>query len=145
MNSDFKDLLRFLNEYRVRYLVIGGHAVSYYTEPRYTKDIGIWIEASSVNARKIMKALSKFGAPVDNISTDDFAKPGTLFVFGVAPNRVDILNRVKGASFASAWKDRVSVQFEDIRICFISRKHLLAQKKAANRPRDKLDVKALLA
>ena len=37
MNSDFKDLLKLFNAYRVRYLVVGGYAVMKYTEPRYTK------------------------------------------------------------------------------------------------------------
>jgi hypothetical protein len=45
MNSDFKDLLRIFNEHKVRYLVVGGYAVIKYTEPRYTKDLDVWVEA----------------------------------------------------------------------------------------------------
>lgn len=33
MNSDFKELLSLLEKHRVRYLVAGGYAVMYYTEP----------------------------------------------------------------------------------------------------------------
>jgi hypothetical protein len=47
MNSDFKDLLRVFNEHKVRYLVVGGYAVIKYTEPRYTKDLDVWVEAST--------------------------------------------------------------------------------------------------
>jgi hypothetical protein len=53
MNSDFKDPLKLFNAAKVRYLVVGGHAVMKYTEPRYTKDLDIWIEASPRNARAV--------------------------------------------------------------------------------------------
>ena len=43
-NSDLIDLLLLLNEHKVRYLVIGGYAVIHYAEPRYTKDLDIWID-----------------------------------------------------------------------------------------------------
>ena len=33
MNSDFKDLLRFLSEKEAKFLIIGGYAVIHYAEP----------------------------------------------------------------------------------------------------------------
>ena len=56
MNSDFKDLLKLFNVNKVRYLVGGGYAVLRYTEPRYTKDLDIWIEATPENARAVFKS-----------------------------------------------------------------------------------------
>jgi len=50
MNSDFNELLKAFNDYRVEHLVIGGHAVMKYTEPRYTKDLDIWVKADTENA-----------------------------------------------------------------------------------------------
>ena len=41
MNSNFKDLLVLFNAYEIRYLVVGGVAVMYHSEPRFTKDIDI--------------------------------------------------------------------------------------------------------
>ena len=49
MEKDQQDLLRAFNERKVRYLVVGGYAVSYFTEPRVTKDLDIFIEASDAN------------------------------------------------------------------------------------------------
>jgi len=57
VNPDYKDLLRILNSYHVRYLVIGTHALAFYTEPRYTKDLDVWIEPTSENARCVLTAL----------------------------------------------------------------------------------------
>jgi len=38
MNSDFDELLKTFNDSEIKYLIVGGHAVMLYTEPRYTKD-----------------------------------------------------------------------------------------------------------
>ena len=45
-NSNFRDLLRCFNDAGVEYLVVGGYAVMKYTEPRYTKDLDLWIRAT---------------------------------------------------------------------------------------------------
>lgn len=50
MNSDFKDLLRLLHEEKVEYLIAGGYAVIYHSQPRYTKDLDIWIKPSPEKA-----------------------------------------------------------------------------------------------
>ena len=55
MNSDFKDLLRCLNIARVKYLLVGGYAVMHYSEPRYTKDLDIWVDPK--DKREIMSDL----------------------------------------------------------------------------------------
>ena len=43
MNQDYGDLFRIFNAYRVRYLVVEAYAVILYAEPRYTKDIDLWV------------------------------------------------------------------------------------------------------
>jgi hypothetical protein len=63
MNSDFKELLQGLHECEVRYLVAGGYAVIHHSQPRYTKDIDIWLEPTTGNARKLMRAFRMFGMP----------------------------------------------------------------------------------
>ncbi len=64
MNSDFRDLLKLFNAHKVRYLVVGGYAVMKYTEPRYTKDLDVWVEATPKNAKAVFAALREFGAPL---------------------------------------------------------------------------------
>lgn len=61
MNSDFKDLLQIMENYQVKYMIVGGYAVMHYSEPRYTKDLDIWIEASRENSKKMYSALAEFG------------------------------------------------------------------------------------
>jgi hypothetical protein len=68
VNSDFKDLLHALNEAGVRYLIVGGYAVMVHTEPRFTKDLDIWVEPRTENADRLLAALAHFGAPVADIT-----------------------------------------------------------------------------
>ena len=44
VNPDFKDLLLALSDAQARFLIVGAHAVMYFTAPRYTKDLDIWVD-----------------------------------------------------------------------------------------------------
>jgi hypothetical protein len=88
INSGFKDLLRSFNAAGVRYLIVGGYAVVVHTEPRYTKDLDIWIEPGLENARAMLEALAGFGAPTANVKPSDFTEPEVFFQIGVEPVRL---------------------------------------------------------
>ena len=75
VNPDFRDLFAALNEAHASYLVVGAHAVAFYAEPRYTKDLDVWVEATPEMAPRTLRALLAFGAPADLIEESDFAKP----------------------------------------------------------------------
>lgn len=91
MNSDFSDLLQALNDEAVEYLIVGGYAGGKYTEPRYTKDIDVWINTTADNVVRVFRALQKFGAPLSGIDISDFMNPDMFFQIGVEPSRIDIL------------------------------------------------------
>jgi predicted nucleotidyltransferase len=63
VNSDFSDLLKLFNDKGVRYLVVGGYAVIQYAEPRFTKDLDLWVATDPKNATAVFEALKEFGAP----------------------------------------------------------------------------------
>jgi len=75
VNRDFRDLFKTLNDCRVRYIVVGAHAVAYHTEPRFTKDLDVWVEPSPANAGRVFKALAQFGAPLEGVAENDFSNP----------------------------------------------------------------------
>ncbi len=45
-NPHYRELLQLLNEFDVEYLIVGGFAVMKYGEPRYTKDLDVWVHNS---------------------------------------------------------------------------------------------------
>ena len=143
INSDFRDLLRSLNAAGVRYLIVGGYAVMVHTEPRYTKDLHIWIEPVLDNARFLMAALAAFGAPVGAVAESDFTEAEVFFQIGIDPVRIDILTSVTGLEFGSAWARRVTVDFGGVQAPVLSREDLIAAKIASGRPQDRRDAKRL--
>ncbi|MCF6314354.1 MAG: hypothetical protein L3J39_18040 [Verrucomicrobiales bacterium] len=143
MNSDFKDLLQSLYESDVQYLVVGVYAVIHYSQPRYTKNIDIWVLPSSQNARKLMKAFLHFGIPLVGVTEEDFSEPGTQFNLGVAPCEIDFLTTIPGLEFEPAWEMRVVSEELDFPIYYLSKEDLLVAKKTANRPQDLADIAEL--
>lgn len=143
INSDFSDLLRLFKNNGVKYLVIGGYAVIQYAEPRFTKDLDLWISTDPSNAAAVYKALHEFGAPLTDLTEADFAEEGYFYQMGMPPVRVDILMGIPGIQFADAWERRVVVNFDDIPVVFISRQDLIISKQASGRPQDLIDVSLL--
>jgi hypothetical protein len=143
VNSDFKELLSIFNSKGVKYLVIGGYAVIRYAEPRYTKDLDLWTKADPENGLAVYEALREFGAPLTNLSPEDFAQEGYFYQMGVPPVRVDILMSVPGLSFNSAWEKRVPVDFDGVIMPFISKEDLIISKRTSGRPQDLIDADLL--
>jgi predicted nucleotidyltransferase len=142
-SSDFKDLLRLLEKHNARYLVIGGYAVMKYSEPRYTKDLDLLISTDRENAEAVYNALKEFGAPLENLSADDFTNKDYFYQMGRAPLRIDVLMSAAGVEFEQAWKNRTEVDIEDCKIIFISLTDLISAKEASGRPQDLIDLKKL--
>lgn len=143
MNSDFKDLLRSLHECEVRYLVAGGYAVIHHSQPRYTKDIDIWLEPEPENASRLMWAFRRFGIPLIGVTQEDFATPGTQFNLGVPPCEIDFLTTIPGLEFKSAWRNRVTSQENDFPIQFLGKSDLILAEQTAGRPQDLADLDEL--
>jgi hypothetical protein len=144
MYRDFKELLSAFNAEQVRYLIVGGYAVSFHAQPRATKDLDILIGADAENGKAVYTALAKFGAPIEGLSANDFSEPDDFFRMGTPPVMVDIMPKISGVEFDAAWQRRVDVQIDDgLTAPFISREDLLAAKVSAGRAQNLVDVDAL--
>jgi hypothetical protein len=144
MSPDFLDLLRALLGADVRFLVVGAYAVGVHGRPRATKDLDVWVEASSENAPKVINGLVEFGAPLMGLTEADLQSPGVGLQIGVEPGRIDVLTSVSGVRFEDAWSRKVQANFaEGVRCNVIGLEELLQNKRAAGRPQDLADVAAL--
>ena len=143
VNSDFTELLKLFNDSKVKYLIIGGYAFIQYAEPRYTKDLNLWISTDTTNAAAVYAALKAFGVPLTELTEKDFAEEGYFYQMGVPPIRVDILMGIPGIEFEQAWKRREGVDFDGLVVPFISKGDLITAKLASGRPQDLIDADIL--
>ncbi len=146
MYPDYKDLLSAFRAHGVKYLIVGGYAVIFHAQPRFTKDIDFFIKADMANAQATYAALSEFGAALQGIRPEDFAEPTSFFRFGRDPRGFDLLPDIPGVDFDAAWERRVEgvVDVETgLTAFFISRDDLVAAKLASGRPQDLADVDAI--
>ena len=139
-SPDFKELLKIFEKHKIRYLIVGGYAVMKYSEPRFTKDLDVFIATDPDNANSMYKALKEFGAPLKNLTPDDFTNKDYFYQMGRPPLRIDIMMSIPGIEFDQAWKNRKVVELDDLKIYFISRSDLIRSKEAGARPQDKIDA-----
>lgn len=143
LNQDWTEFLSALIAHRVRFVLVGGHAVAGHAEPRFTEDLDVFVEPSLTNGKRLRAALIAFGfgeaAPPPGV----LATPDKVFMLGRKPTRIDILTGIDGVSFAEAWDGRVEAEFVSSPLYVIGRDQLLANKRAAGRAKDLLDVAAL--
>lgn len=140
---DYEDLFKTLNTCRIKYLVVGGQAVIFYSRPRYTKDIDVWIPADLNDPQNVHDGLKKFGAPLTDVTLRDLTDPKMIIQIGVPPVRIDIMMSVPGLSAEQAWKNRKKTLYGKTPIHLVSLSELIKAKKKAGRPQDKLDIQNL--
>ncbi|RZK50665.1 MAG: hypothetical protein EOO99_00375 [Pedobacter sp.] len=143
LSEDFEAFINLLNQYEVEYLVVGGYALAFHGHPRFTGDLDIWINTSVKNANKMVQVLTDFGFGSIGFTPDDFLEENTISQIGYPPLRIDILNSIDGVNFHEAFKHKVEIEIEDLKIKYIALGDLIKNKKAAGRTQDLLDVKIL--
>ncbi len=145
LNREWSEFLCALIARRVKFVLIGGHAVAAHGQARLTEDLDVFVEPTLANARRLRSALVDFGFGSVTPPAARLAEPDKIFMLGRKPWRIDILTGIDGVSFATAWASRVEADFEATPLYVIGRAALLANKRAANRDKDRFDVALLEA
>lgn len=141
-NEDFREFIQSLNINNVEYLLIGGYAVILHGYIRSTGDMDVWVHKTEENYENLIKALHQFGVPV--ISKSEFlGNEFDVWGFGKEPNKIEIMNYVKGIEFQDAYLKSDIYHDDNLSIRFIQIKHLLMAKEAAGRYKDKNDIEQL--
>jgi hypothetical protein len=143
LNEDYKEMLQALAVEKVKFLLVGAYALAAHGYPRATMDIDIWIMPSPENAVAVMRALKRFGAPLQALSASDFQTEGVIFQIGVAPRRIDIITAVDGLTFDDAFAHSIVVAIEGLDIHIPSVTDLIINKRASGRTKDRADAEML--
>ena len=145
LSHDWSEFLCALIARRVRFVLIGGHAVAGHGEPRLTEDLDVFVGPGLRNARRLFDALTDFGFGGVAPPPEQLAVADKVFMLGQKPWRIDILTGIDGVSFAAAWASRVAAGFASKPLYVIGREALIKNKLAAGRPKDLFDVELLRA
>ena len=143
MDKDWTELLSLFDHYGVRYLIVGGYAVMFHAQPRGTKDLDLYLDSSKANAQAVFSALVAFGAPMANMTVEDFENASSVYQIGQPPLRIDLIGGLENVEFAAAWKNRVDTMEGAVPVHYIGAEELIANKLAAARPQDIADVEAI--
>ena len=126
-HRDFEEMLCALSNEHAEFVIVGAYAVMAVTEPRYTKDLDVWIRPSRTNARKVYRALEAFGAPLSNLTLRDLER------------------EVDGLDFVTSMERSTKGKYGKAKVAFLSVADLIKNKKKVGRPQDLLDVAKLEA
>lgn len=137
MNSDFSDLLQLFAKHEVRYLIVGGYAVIHHAQPRFTKDLDLWLEPTTENAKRAAHALREFGIPLIEITEADLATEGTQFMVGRPPVAIDLLTSIPGLGFVDCWSHRSTTHDLGYEAHYLGKGDLIKAKQAAGRLQDR--------
>lgn len=139
---DFNTFLACLAENKVRYMIVGGHAVAHYGFPRFTKDLDVFYSDETSNILLLRNALIAFGFKDRDFDQGMF-DAGNIIKIGVEPVRIDLLNQIDGVQFNSAIKQAVQVDLGNTMAIFIGLDDLLINKSSTGRLQDRLDLEKL--
>ena len=137
---DWNEFIGLLNAQRVRYLIVGAHALAANGRPRATQDLDIFIDRTRANIARLAQALRAFGFGDLADQAGRFEEPERMAALGTPPLRIDIMNHIDGVLFKEAWKGRLTATFGDHRVHFLGLPELRANKIAAGRAKDMADV-----
>lgn len=141
-NRDFLEFIDALNKTQVEYILVGGYAVILHGYTRSTGDMDVWVNKTKNNYQRLKKAFQLFGAPI--FSEKDFIESNyDVWGFGKEPNRIEVLNQLKGITFEEAFPlCKIFIQ-NKIEVKYIHINHLIKAKEAAGRFKDKNDIEQL--
>jgi D-serine deaminase-like pyridoxal phosphate-dependent protein len=143
LNEDYRDMLQALADEKVKFLLVGAYALAAHGYPRATMDIDIWVMQSPENADAVLRALRRFGTPLQNLTAQDLQKDDTIFQIGVAPRRIDIITAASGLQFEETYARSLAVNIEGIEVYIPSISDLIRNKRASGRTKDLADAEAL--
>jgi hypothetical protein len=146
-SDDVLKLLKSLNKYGVRYLLVGGMAGVVHGHIRTTQDMDLWIKKDSENAMAFVKALNENDVPAANLMLDMPLIFGWTSVrFGMSGFELDLghyLKAFRESDFDACYERALVADFEGVPFSVIQLRDLITEKKASARAKDLADVEEL--
>jgi predicted nucleotidyltransferase len=109
---------------------------------RATADLDLFVDDEAANIERLTEALTSFGYDITDANPEDFRRYKILLRQYDLP--LDIHPFVEGAASCSeCWDRRVVADVGGVEASFASLDDLIAMKRAADRPKDREDLRQL--
>lgn len=144
-----EEILKFwkaLEEFNVKYIMVGGYATNLHGYQRFTVDLDIWLKDDLENRKALRKAFLK--CDMGDYPKIDYMQfiPGWTDFHLNNGLRLDLLIDMKGVegyTFDECLEMASVANIEDVNVPFLHINQLIENKKVVNRPKDQIDVLAL--
>jgi predicted nucleotidyltransferase len=143
--QEFKHLMKEVDNHGVRYALVGGVAMAFYTEPRFTRDIDLLVETEDFD--KVKSILEKDGY-LESASSWTFRNVAIeLHRFLKVTNEedemlIDILV-AKDEEVRKVIQNAVEAESEEGRVMLANKKDLIWLKKTRDSKQDQADIEKL--
>lgn len=145
--------LRVLCRHRVRFVLIGGLAARALGSPSITNDLDLCYDRSAENLEALAAALEELGARLRAapeglpfILDAETLKRGDHFTFSTAAGGLDVLaTPAGGGDYETLRRNARTAELDDLEVLVADLPDLIAMKKAAGRPKDRVEIEILTA
>lgn len=145
-DEEILNFWRALQEYEVKYIMVGGYATNLHGYQRFTGDLDIWLLDTLENRQNLRRAFVKCDlGDYPMIDYMQFVVGWTDFHLNNGL-RIDFLVDMKGLqgyTFHECLQMASVADIDDVNVPFLHINHLIENKKVVNRPKDQIDVAAL--
>lgn len=148
-----EEILARLNAANVDYIVIGGLASQAHGSPSITRDLDVCIARDLPNLQRLAVVLADIAAIRRGLSPDSPPMPrldartlrgGSLFTLDTAFGPFDLLaNPDPGFDFETLSRNAITVEVGGAVVKVASLDDLIAMKRAAGRPKDRIELEIL--
>jgi Nucleotidyltransferase of unknown function (DUF6036) len=149
---DAQEMLRVLAAHSVNFVVIGGIAVQAHGYIRWTKDLDVIVQPTTLNFTRLSEALLDLDAKLRGSGTPKLTDPhqlrrATLIPLMTTAGPLDVVNveHVRGAprDYGALRRAALVVELAGSEVAVAGLSDLIRMKRAAGRDHDLADIEAL--
>lgn len=119
MEDEYLSLLRLFHEADVEYVVVGGYAVIAYGFPRTTGDLDILVHPTPANARRILRALERYGYAQGEFEEADFLTTPNFLSFASNGVWFDLMTELLGVTFEQCLANCLDLTFAGVPVRYL--------------------------
>jgi hypothetical protein len=146
MEPSFEKLLVLLADADVRFVLVGGLAVSMQGYVRFTEDVDMLIDSEAENITNLLDTLANYGEGfARELTPEDFTdEEGAIRIVEETEQcQIDIFTRMSGLRYRDLASQADTFKIANRTILCASKPSLIALKDTSHREKDKLDAQAL--